>query len=124
MNDKGKAIIAFLYAVAALFIPLVDSGFKPDAEGWTQIGIGVAVAAATYITPVIPEAPWAKTAIAVTLLLLQTLVTVVGDGLNAADVLLLAATAAGALGIKLAPATSANGVHVSAGWRDGYALAA
>ena len=68
MNDKGKAIIAFLYAVAALFIPLVDSGFKPDAEGWTQIGIGVAVAAATYITPVIPEAPWAKTAIAVTLL--------------------------------------------------------
>lgn len=124
MNDKGKAIFAFLYAVAALFIPLVDSGFHPDAEGWTQIGIGIATAIVTYIVPVIPEAPWAKTGAAVLLLLLQTLVTVVGDGVSAADLLLLVFTVAGALGIKLAPATSANGVHVNAGWRDGYDLAA
>ena len=89
MSNKGKAIFAFLYAVAALFVPLVDSGFHPDAEGWTQIGIGVAVAVTTYIVPVIPEAPWAKMGAAVVLLLLQTLITVIGDGVSAADVMLL-----------------------------------
>jgi hypothetical protein len=123
MNDKGKAIFATLYAVAALFVPLVDSGFRPDAEGWTQISIGVATAVITYIVPVIPEAPWAKTFAAIVLLLLQTLVTVIGDGINSADVLMLAFTLAGALGIQIAPATSANGVHVNWG-KDSYALAA
>ncbi len=123
MNDKGKAIFSALYAVAAVAVPLFSTGGHPGAEGWVQIGIAVATAASTYIIPIIPEAPWAKTAVTVLLAALQVLTTAVIGGIDGNDVLLIVFAIGGALGVALAPATSANGVHV--GWgKDAYALAA
>lgn len=114
MQNKGKAVFAFLYAVAAIVIPFVDAGGAPDAEGWVQAGIGVVTAFGVYITPIIPEAPWTKTAVGVLLAGLQVMTTSVLGGVTGAEILLMVAAAAGALGISVAPATSADGTHV--GW--------
>jgi hypothetical protein len=123
MHNAGKAIFAFLYAVAAIAVPLFGGGGKPGAEGWVQIGIAVVTAASVYIAPLIPEAPWTKTIVGVLLAALQVLTTAVINGVDSADMLVIAFAIAGALGIVVAPATSANGVHV--GWgSDNYALAA
>lgn len=114
MHNLGKAVFAFLYAAAAVALPFFDAGGRPDAEGWVQIAIGAVTAFAVYLAPVIPEAPWTKTLIGVSLAGLQVLATIVLGGVNGAELLLIAAAVGGALGIAVAPATSANGVHV--GW--------
>lgn len=114
MQDKGKAVFAFLYGVFAVALPFFEGGGRPDAEGWVQIAIGVVTAFAVYLAPVIPESPWTKTLIGVSLAGLQVLATTVLGGIDGAELLLIAAAIGGALGITVAPATSANGVHV--GW--------
>lgn len=115
MQDKGKAIFAFLYMIAAVLVPFFDGrNGPPDGEGWVQIAIGVVTAFSVYMAPVIPEARWTKTLIGVALAGLQVLATSVLGGITGAEALLVAAAIASALGITIAPATSDNGVHV--GW--------
>jgi hypothetical protein len=115
MQDKGKAVFAALYAVAAVVVPFFGGqNGAPDAEGWVQIAIAVVTAFGVYITPIIPGAGWTKTAVGVALAGLQVLTTVVLGGMTGAEWILVAAAIAGALGITVAPATSSNGVHV--GW--------
>lgn len=123
MQDKGKTIFAALYALAVTVLPFFDGGARPSVAEWVSIAIAVVTVFAVYIAPMIPQAPGVKSALAALLAALQVLVVVITDGVNGNDVLLIAAAVAGALGIALAPATSANGVHV--GWgRDSYDLAA
>lgn len=114
MQDKGKAVFAFLYAVAAVALPLFDAGGRPDAEGWVQIAIGVVTAFSVYLAPIVPDSPWTKTLIGATLAALQVLTTAVLGGIDGNEALLIAAAVAGALGIAVAPATSDNGTSV--GW--------
>jgi hypothetical protein len=114
MQNAGKAIFAFLYAVAAIAVPLFKSGGSPGAEGWVQIAIAVVTAASVYIIPVIPQAPWGKTLVGVLLAALQVLTTAVLGGVDGGEWLTIAFAIAAALGITVAPATSVNGTHV--GW--------
>lgn len=123
MTNAGKSIIAFLYAVAVVVIPFIDGGGAPDSGQWVSIAIAAVTAAGVYLTPLIPQAPWAKTAVGALLAGLQVLVTVIDGGVNGSDVLLIVVAVATALGIQLAPAKSANGVAVPWG-PDAYALAA
>lgn len=112
MSAAGKSIIAFLYAVAAVLVPLLDGGHHLSSAEWVGVAIATATALGVYITPLIPQAPWAKTAVGAVLAGLQVLVTVLDGGVTGSDVLLIVVAVAGAAGIALAPARSTNGVAV------------
>lgn len=112
MNTAGKSIIAFLYALAVVLIPFIDGRHTPTPTEWVQIAIAAATAVSVYLAPLIPQAPWAKTAVGATLAGLQVLVALIGDGVNGNDLLLIIVAVAGACGIALAPAQSTNGVRV------------
>jgi hypothetical protein len=109
MSTAGKSIIAFLYALAVVIIPFVDGGHAPTSTEYVQIAIAAATALGVYITPIIPQAAWAKTAIGAVLAGLQVLVTVIDGGVSGNDVLLIVVAVAAAVGIQLAPAASTNG---------------
>lgn len=122
MTTAGKSIIAFLYALAVVIIPFLDGGHAPTATEYVQIAIAATTAAGVYLAPIIPQAPWTKSAVGALLAGLQILVTVIDNGVNGADVLMIVTAVAGALGIYLAPAVSTNRAAVTWG-RDAYALA-
>jgi hypothetical protein len=115
MSTHGKAIVAFLYAVAVAALPQLTGDRQVDPAEGVAIAIAVATAAATYLVPLAPSLPAIKTLVAALLAALQVTATVILDGaLDSNDVLLIAATALGALGIAVAPAESRTGVAV--GW--------
>lgn len=114
MQNAGKAIIAFLYAVAVVAVPVFSGDHVPSATEWVQIFIAVATWAGVYLAPLVPGATWVKSAIGAVLAGLQVLVTIVDNGVDGNDVLLIVFAIAGALGIVLAPASSPNGAAV--GW--------
>jgi len=117
MQTKGKSIIAFLYAVAVTAVPLLSGDHKPSPVDWVTIAIAAVTAVSVYIAPIIPQAPWTKTAIGATLAGLNVLVTLVGADwhLSGNAILTVAFAVMAALGIQLAPAASANGAAVGAG---------
>lgn len=114
----GKSILAALYAVAVVVIPLWSGDRHIDASEGIAIGIAVCTALLTWVIPLVPSAPWTKTAIGVVLAALQVAATQIIGGIDSNDVLLILAAIAGALGIGIAPAISpktqtASGVGVS-----------
>lgn len=119
LETHGKSIVAFLYAVAVAALPqLTGDQHVSPAEG-VAIAIAICAGALTYLVPLAPSAPWAKTAIGAALAGLQVVATVMLDGgLDGNDLLLVAATVLGALGIAVAPAASATGTAAgtSVGW--------
>jgi len=115
MQTKGKAVIAFLYAVAVVAVPLFAGDHWPTPAEWVSIAIAAVTALGVYITPLIPQAPWTKTAIGAALAGLNILVTVIDGGITGNEDLTIAFAVMAALGIQLAPARSANGVAVGTG---------
>lgn len=118
MFGKGKAAVAvifFLYVVAAVVIPYFDSGNPITALDVIAMATAAVTAFGTYITPIIPQAPLAKTSVGATLAALTALALVLPGGLNGGDVLDILVAVAAALGIQLAPAISANGIGVGYG---------
>ena len=108
MNTAGKSIIAFLYALAVVLIPFIDGRHTPTPTEWVQIAIAAATAVSVYLTPLIPQAPWAKTAVGATLAGLQVLVALIGNGVNGNDLLLITVAVDGTFGSSLSPANSIN----------------
>lgn len=112
MSNAGKSIVAFLYALAVTIIPFVDGGHRPSPAEWVSIVIAAVTAVSVYLTPLIPQAPWAKTAVGAVLAGAQVLITVIDGGVTGSDALLIVVAVAAAVGIQLAPAQSTNGVAV------------
>jgi len=110
----GKSIVAALYAVAVVAIPLVSGDLHIDAAEGVAIAIAACSAALTWLVPLVPSAPWTKTAIGAVLAGLQIAATVITGGIDANDLLLIAAAVIGALGIAAAPAIS-PATHTAAG---------
>ncbi|GIF16536.1 hypothetical protein [Actinoplanes teichomyceticus] len=111
----GKSIIAAIYAVLVVAIPLVTGDNHVDPAEGVTIATAVATAILTYLVPLAPGATWAKTAVGAVLAGLGLLSTLIGDGIDANDLLLIAASVLGALGITLAPAISpATGARAGA----------
>ncbi len=115
MQNAGKAIVAFLYAVAVVAVPLFSNNHVPSPTEWVQILIALVTALGVYITPLVPGATWTKSAIGAALAGLQVLVTVIDGGVDGNDLLLITFAVASALGIILAPAASPNGAAVTWG---------
>lgn len=112
----GKTIFAALYALAVILVPVFDGshGAAPTATEWVQIIIAIVTVGSTYFVPLVQGHTWIKSGTAAMLVALQVLATVIDNGVNGSDVLMIAFAVAGALGITLAPAESDTGVAV--GW--------
>jgi hypothetical protein len=102
----GKSIVAFLYAVATVAIPLFTGDHHIDPSEGVAIAIAVCTNGLVYLVPLVPSARWTKTAIGAALAGLQVVTVVIVGGIDGNDVLLIAAAVAGALGITVAPAQS------------------
>lgn len=102
----GKAIVAAVYAVAIVAVPLFTGDNHVDPSEGVAIAIAVCTAALTYLVPMVPGARWAKTAVGAVLAGLQVLTTVIVDGVDANDMLLIALAILSFLGIAVAPAVS------------------
>jgi len=114
MQVYGKFWASFVYAVAVVAVPLFSGDKHIDPSEGVAIGIAVCTAALTYLVPLVPSAPWVKTAVGAVLAGLQVATTVIIGGVDGNDVMLIAAAVLGALGIALAPAVSTTGTGV--GW--------
>jgi len=115
MQVYGKSIVAFLYALAIVAVPLFSGDRHIDPSEGVAIAIAACTAALTYLVPLAPSARWTKTAVGAVLAGLQVAATVIVGGVDGNDVLLIAFAVLSALGITLAPATSpATGAGV--GW--------
>jgi hypothetical protein len=112
-NRYGKSIVAFLYAAVFVAIPQVSGdGHLDPAEGVT-LAIAVVTAAGVYLVPLAPGAKWSKSAIGFLLAGLNVAAVVVLDfRIDAAEWLMIATAALGAIGIYAAPAitTTPEGV--------------
>lgn len=102
----GKGIVAALYAVAVVAVPQFTGDGRVDAPEGVAIAIAACTAVLTYLVPLMPSAPWTKTAIGAALAGLQVAATVIGSGLDGDDLVLIAAAVLAALGIAVAPAAS------------------
>jgi hypothetical protein len=102
----GKSLVAALYAVAVVAVPLISGDQHIDPSEGVAIGIAACTALLTYLVPLAPGAPWVKTAVGAVLAGLQVAATVIVGGLDSNDLLLIAAAVVGALGIAVAPAVS------------------
>ncbi len=118
MQKYGKAVVAILVAgIVAAYQALSGDG-RIEAPEWVSIAIAGATAVGVFLIPLAPGARWAKSALAAVLAALQILVTAILGGLGPDEILLMLITAAGALGIYIAPAISTAGttpVAVSTG---------
>jgi hypothetical protein len=106
MNRYGKSIVAFVVLIAITVFEQLSGDHRIDPMEWVQIATALATAAGVYLIPLAPQAPWTKTALAVVLSLLQIATTVVLGGWDFDEIVLTLITAAGALGIAVAPAMS------------------
>jgi hypothetical protein len=102
----GKSILAFAYAVATVAIPLLSGDGHIDPAEGVAIAIAACTAALTWLVPLVPGAPWTKTAVGALLAGLQVAATVIVGGIGGDDWILIAAAVLGALGIAAAPAES------------------
>lgn len=116
LQTYGKSIVAFLYAVAVVAVPLASGDRHVDPAEGVAIAIAACTAALTYLVPLVPSAPWTKTAIGAVLAGLQVLTTVIVGGIDGNDVLLIVFAVASFLGIAVAPAASpATGARAGVG---------
>jgi hypothetical protein len=106
MQTYGKSIVAALYAIAVVATPLFTGDHHIDPSEAVAIGIAVCAALLTYIVPLVPSAPWTKTAIGAVLAGLQVATTLIVGGVDGNDMLLIAFAVLSALGITIAPAVS------------------
>jgi len=106
MQVYGKFVVAALYAVAVVAVPLFSGDHHIDPSEAVAIGIAACTALLTYVVPLVPSAPWTKTAIGAVLAGLQVATTVIVGGVDGNDVMLIAFAVLSALGITIAPAVS------------------
>jgi hypothetical protein len=123
MQSKGKFIVAFLYALAVVAVPILDGPHQPTPAEWIAIAIAACTAALTWLVPLVPSATWVKSAVGAVLAGLQVAVTVIDGGINGNDGLLIVFAVLAALGITVAPAASPK-TRTAVGWGSDYALAA
>ena len=105
INRYGKSVVAV--AVATLIVAnQAISDDHIDAVEWVNVGIALLTAVSVHIVPLTPQAKGRKTAVAVSLAVLQVLTTTITGGIDMSEIVLIGITVAGALGIGVAPAQS------------------
>lgn len=118
----GKPIVsAVVLAALAVYVAVgADShgGTRVVDIEWVAIWFALTQGVATYVVPLAPQYPWAKTAVAAILAGLEVLAVVILGGLDVQELFLIGFAVASALGVAVAPAVSNNGVRARAGLGD------
>lgn len=114
----GKSIVSVLFAVGVTAWQNFSGDRHIDLTEAVVIILAFANAAATWIVPLVPQYRWAKSAASAVIAAATVATTLALDGIHGDDLAIIVATGAQALGVKLAPAVSDNGVAVSAGFAD------
>jgi hypothetical protein len=104
MQKYGKAVVAVLVAGVVYAYQALSGDNHISAQEWVSVAIAAVTALGVWVVPLAPAATWAKTAVAVVLAVLQVLTTAILGGLGTDEILLMLITAAGAMGIWIAPA--------------------
>lgn len=116
LHTYGKAILAFLYAVAMVAVPLASGDGHVDPSEGVTIAVAVVTNAGVWLIPLVPSATWTKSAVGFLLAGLNVAAVVILDHMIDANEWLMIGTAAlGAIGITLAPTTSTK-TATSVGW--------
>lgn len=117
MRKFGKAIAAVITAAVVVAYQALSGNGHIDAAEWVSIAIAAVSAVGVYLIPLAPQARWSKSAVAAVLAVLQVLTTAILGGIGADEILLMLITAAGAVGVYVAPAmsTAPNGASVAVG---------
>lgn len=106
LTTYGKAIAAFLVAVALVAVPLASGDHHIDPSEGVVIAIAVCNNGLVWLVPLAPGARWTKTAIGAALAGLEVATVVIVGGIDANEALMILVAVAGALGISVAPAVS------------------
>jgi hypothetical protein len=117
MREYGKAIVAVIVAAIVVAYQALSGDNHIEAPEWVSIAIAAVTAVGVYVVPLAPGAKWSKSAVAAVLAVLQILTTAILGGVGADEILLMVITAAGAVGIFVAPArsTTPSGAVVAVG---------
>jgi hypothetical protein len=117
MREYGKAIVAVVVAAIVVAYQALSGDGRIEATEWVSVAIAAVTALGVYVVPLAPHARWTKSAVAAILAVLQIATTAILGGLGADEILLMVITAAGALGIYIAPAksTAPSGAAVAVG---------
>lgn len=109
MQKYGKALVAVIVAAIVVAYQALSGDGRIEAPEWVSIAIAAATAVGVYLIPLAPGARWTKSVLAAVLAVLQILTTAILGGIGADELLLMVITAAGAVGIYVAPAVSDAG---------------
>jgi hypothetical protein len=111
MRKFGKSIVAVIVAAGVVAYQALSGDDHIEPDEWVAVAIAGATAVGVYVVPLAPGAKWSKTALAAVLAVLQIMTTAILGGIDTDEVLLMAITVAGALGIWIAPATTTVGTE-------------
>lgn len=118
LQRYGKSLAAAAFAIITVVYSAISGDNHVEPVEWVNIAIAVATAFGVYFIPLDPRLRYGKTAVAVVLSALQVVTTVMLDGLDPSEWLLIAIAALTALGVGAAPAISSNGVSAKGADRD------
>lgn len=108
--DKyGKSIVAAVYAVAVIAIPMWTGDRHIDPSEGILVAIAVGNALLVYVVPLKPEFKSIKSVVNAIMAALSVALAQIAGGLDANDVLLITAAGLSVLGVTLAPAASTKG---------------
>lgn len=118
MKKYGKALASFLFAVGVAIWQTYGGDRNISLQEGVVISLAFGNALLTWIVPLFPRYPWAKSAASALVAAASVAATLAIDGMQGDDLMIIVVNAAQALGVKLAPAASNNGVAVKAGFSD------
>lgn len=114
----GKAIVSLLFAVGIAAWQKYSGDRNIDLAEAVVITLAFGNAVMTWIVPLVPEYPWAKSAASAIVAAATMATSLVLDGIQGDDLTVIITVAVQALGVKFAPAMSNNGVSAPAGISD------
>lgn len=104
MARYGKALVAIIYAGLVVAYTALSGDGAINNDEKVQIAIAIMTAVGVWLIPLAPGHKWAKSAVGAILAVLQLLATLILDGIEPGEWLLLLITFGSALGIYVAPA--------------------
>lgn len=117
MQKYLKALVALVFAgLTVLASALTDDRF--DTGEAVQVAIAVCTAAGVWLVPTVPQWPWMKTAIAMLLASLSLAVSLITDGVTAAEAVNLVLAALAVLAVGMVPQPLSVPTRAGTGQRD------
>lgn len=114
----GKAIVSVLVACGIASWQGMSGDHHIDGREGVVVLLAFLNAGMVFIIPLVPEYPWAKTAVGVGIAGATALSAVMLGGLSYDELTVVGMAIVQALGIKFAPAVSNNGVEAPTGFSD------